>query len=135
MKNYKQKAFNLLFDEIAVGTGFLTGLYTAIGFDPVGTLLNTCMQMTMTINSSPVFITAFEEIAVIPVILTIGAVLIAYIIGGLLGVMSIFIAYLSGLIIFHNAFLGFIFYLLSAGIAWVAVNMKEIREYTYASEY
>ena len=128
MGNYKQKAFDLLPDEIAVGAGFLTGLYTASGLDPVGTLLNISMKTTMTLNSSPTFTTVFKEIAVISVISTIGAVLIAYTIGGVLDVISIFIAYLSGLIIFHDAFLGSVFYLLSAGIVLVAFNMRERRE-------
>ena len=95
-QNMTTKQYHILFDEIAMGTGFMTGVYYAIGIDPNDILFKTLMQLTITTNPNA-DLTPFILLAIVPTILTIFSLIAAYALGKWLGLLSVFIALFSGL--------------------------------------
>ena len=123
-QNMQPRKFEILFNEIVMGTGFFTGLYYAIGVDPIGILFSTTMQAATIINPNA-DLTPFKLLSIIPIILTIASLVAAYALGRLQGLLSVFIALLSGLTFVHYPFAGLILLFLAALVAYVAVISRE----------
>jgi small-conductance mechanosensitive channel len=80
--------------QFTIGLGFLSGLWTAIGIDPGGVILNLLGTVTGEIIPDP---TIRQLFILLPTILLLISVWGAYKKGKVLGLASVLIAYVAGL--------------------------------------
>jgi hypothetical protein len=110
------------FKEFIVGVGFVTGLLYAIRIDPIGIMFNASMQTATMINPNA-DLTSFKLLAIVPTLVTIGSLIIAYIMGGVIGLFGVFLGFVSGLMLIHNSYLSII--LLIAGMVAAHFAIRE----------
>lgn len=82
--------------QFVIGLGFLSGVWTAIGIDPGAVILNVVGDMVGTVYSDPGI---RSLLIVLPTILLVISVIGAYRRGRVLGLVSVIVAYISGLFI------------------------------------
>ena len=81
--------------QFTIGLGFLSGLWTAIGIDPEEVILNLLGTVTGEIFPDP---TLRQLFILLPTLLLLISVLGAYKKGKVLGLASVLIAYMAGLV-------------------------------------
>ena len=82
--------------QFVIGLGFLSGIWTAIGIDPGSVILNVLGEMIGKVYFDP---GVSSLLLLLPTILLILSVIGAYRQGKVLGLVSVVIAYLAGLVI------------------------------------
>jgi hypothetical protein len=82
--------------QFVIGLGFLSGLWTAIGIDPQVVILDTLGNVAYAFYSDPAVRLIF---LILPTCLIIISILGAYKKGRILGLISVSVAYLAGLLI------------------------------------
>ncbi|MEN6443961.1 MAG: hypothetical protein WC391_08050 [Methanoregula sp.] len=82
--------------KVVIGFGFLSGLWTAIGIDPEDILLSALENTADAVYPSPTLRYLF---LLLPTLLLIVSIFSAYKEGKLLGLVSVVVAYISGLFI------------------------------------
>lgn len=112
---------NEYYREFIVGVGFANGLLYAIGIDPIGIMLNVSMQTVTTLNPNA-DLTTFKLLAIVPILVTIGSLIISYILGGIIGLIGVGLGFLSGLTIIHFPYIGIILLLAGMVAAYFAVS-------------
>lgn len=79
--------------------GFLSGLWTAIGFDPEETIISALGSMVNQVYPDPVIRFCF---VLLPTILLAASVIGAYKTGKAGGLAAVLVAYIAGLLIFRS---------------------------------
>ena len=82
--------------QFVLGLGFLSGLWISVGIDPQAVFLNTLGNVVYTFYSDPTVRSIF---LILPTILIIISILSAYKKGRFLGLISVSMAYIAGLVI------------------------------------
>jgi membrane-bound ClpP family serine protease len=82
--------------QFVIGLGFLSGFWTSVGIDPQAVFLNTLGNVVYTFYSDPMVRSIF---LILPTILIIISILSAYKKGRFLGIISVSMAYIAGLVI------------------------------------
>lgn len=88
------KKSSLFIRQSVIGLGFLSGLFTAIGIDPEEAVIGIIGSSVQAAWPDPQVSVLF---LLLPTILLIISVVTAYLKGGILGLVSVLIAYFSGL--------------------------------------
>jgi hypothetical protein len=82
--------------QFVIGIGLLSGIWTAIGIDPESVILNVLGDMVGRMYSDP---GVRSLLLIIPSILLVISIIGAYRQGKVLGLISVVVAYISGLFI------------------------------------
>jgi hypothetical protein len=82
--------------QFVIGLGLLSGIWTAIGIDPESVILNVLGDMVGRMYSDP---GVRSLLLIIPSILLVISIIGAYRQGKVLGLISVVVAYISGLFI------------------------------------
>ncbi len=82
--------------QFVIGLGLLSGIWTAIGIDPGSVILNVLGEMVGRVYSDP---GVRSLLLLLPTILLILSIIGAYRQGNVLGLVSVVIAYMAGLVI------------------------------------
>ncbi len=82
--------------QFVIGLGLLSGIWTAIGIDPGSVILNVLGEMVGRVYSDPGI---RSLLLLLPTVLLILSIIGAYRQGKVLGLVSVVIAYLAGLVI------------------------------------
>jgi hypothetical protein len=82
--------------QVVIGFGFLSGLWTAIGIDPEGILLSFLEKAVDIVYPDPTIRYLF---LILPTLLLIVSIIGAYSAGKMMGLVSVLIAYISGLLL------------------------------------
>jgi hypothetical protein len=82
--------------QVVIGFGFLSGLWTAIGIDPESILLSFLGKAVDTVYPDP---TVRYLFLILPSLLLIVSIIGAYSAGKTMGLVSVLIAYISGLLL------------------------------------
>ncbi|MFA6364488.1 hypothetical protein [Methanoregula sp.] len=97
------KKFRRFIWQFVIGLGFLSGLWTAIGIDPEEVLITALGSTITMISPDPTLRALF---LILPTLLLIGSVIGAYRNGKVPGLISVLVAYVSGLAILTSAIAG-----------------------------
>jgi len=97
------KKFRRFIWQFVIGLGFLSGLWTAIGIDPEEVLITALSSTITMISQDPTLRALF---LILPTLLLIGSVIGAYRNGKVPGLISVLVAYVSGLTILTSAIAG-----------------------------
>lgn len=112
---------NEYYREFIVGVGFAEGLFYAIGIDPIGMMLSVSMQAVTTLNPNA-DLTTFKLLAIVPTLVTIGSLILAYVLGGVIGIVGVALGFLSGSSIIHFPYIGIMLLLAGTIAACFAVR-------------
>ena len=118
MSSQRLKTF---YQEILVGVGFSSGLYSGIGIDPE-------QRVVEIIGLDPVLSPVLTAITAIVLLLALAN---SWKFGLHIGVISLFIAWLAGFVIVHNSGAGLLFLFVSVLIAFIASLVVDSRRNEY----
>jgi hypothetical protein len=93
------KKSSLFIRQSVVGLGFLSGIFTAIGIDPQDEIIGIVGSTVTTIYPDPRISSLF---LLLPTILLLISVVTAYRLGGIMGLVSVVVAYFAGLALFTS---------------------------------
>jgi hypothetical protein len=113
--------------QFVIGLGFLSGLWTAIGIDPQAVIVGVLGNIVDTVNSDPAIRSLF---LILPTILLLLSILGAYTRGRLLGLISVILAYLAGLLILFSTVTALVFLGVAIIIGYLAPNRSLIKKMT-----
>jgi hypothetical protein len=113
--------------QFVIGLGFLSGLWTAIGIDPQAVIVGVLGNIVDTVNSDPAIWSLF---LILPTILLLLSILGAYTRGRLLGLISVILAYLAGLLILFSTVTALVFLGVAIIIGYLAPNRSLIKKMT-----
>jgi len=113
--------------QFVIGLGFLSGLWTAIGIDPQGMILNILGNAADSVYSDPTirFLLLF-----LPTILFILSIIGAYKKGKVLGLISVIVAYIAGLFILISTTTALVFLGIAIIIGYLATNRRLTKKLT-----
>ena len=107
--------------QFVIGLGFLSGLWTAIGINPQEVILNILGNATESVYPEPAIRFLFF---ILPTILLVLSVITAYKKGKVLGLISVIVAYIAGLLILVSTMTAFVFLVIAVMIGYLATNRK-----------
>ena len=110
-----------------IGFGFLSGLWTAIGLDPEGVILNVLDKAVNTICPDPNVRTLF---LLLPTLLLLVSIISAYQKGRVLGLAAVIVAYVAGLSILISVTSALILLALAIVIGYLATNRRLTKKLT-----
>lgn len=113
--------------QFVIGLGFLSGLWTAIGIDPQAVILDVLGNVVDTVYSDPAIRSLF---LILPMILLLTSVLGAYTRGKFLGLISVIVAYLAGLLFLVSTMTALVFLGIAIIIGYLAPNRSLIKKIT-----
>jgi hypothetical protein len=113
--------------QFVIGLGFLSGLWTAIGINPQEIILNILGTVTESVYSDPAIRLLF---IVLPTILLIVSIIGAYKKGKVLGLISVIVAYFSGLLFLLSTTTSLVFLCIAIIIGYLATNRKLTKKLT-----
>ena len=108
-----------------IGLGFLSGIFTAIGIDPQDALIGIAGDAVSSLYPEPGVRYLF---LVIPTLLLLISIYTAYRLGGILGLVSVVIAYFSGLAVFTSITSAIILLAVAVVLAYLATNRRLMRK-------
>ena len=111
-----------------MGLGFLSGLWTAIGIDPEGVILNVLDKAVDTIYPDPNVRTLF---LILPTLLLLFSIISAYTKGRVLGLAAVIVAYVAGLSILVSVFSALLLLVLAIIIGYLATNHRLVKKLTW----
>ena len=107
--------------QFVIGLGFISGVWTAIGIDPEVVILNVIGDIIGTVYSDP----GFRSILIIlPTVLLVISVIGAYRRGRVLGLISVVVAYVSGLVILVSLMTSVILLIVAIITGYLATNRR-----------
>jgi hypothetical protein len=107
--------------QFVIGLGFISGVGTAIGIDPETVILNVAGDIIGTVYSDP----GFRSILIIlPAVLLVISVVGAYRRGRVLGLISVIVAYISGLSILVSIMTSAILLIVAVITGYFATNRR-----------
>jgi len=120
----KRKTKNYLWQSV-IGFGFLSGLWTAIGIDPEQVVLTAVQNAVDTAYSDSAIHTLF---IVLPTLLLLFSIYGAYKNGKVPGLVSVIVAYFSGLLILNQTGLALVLLLCAIVFGWIATNRRLVKK-------
>lgn len=118
------KKSSLFIRQFVIGLGFLSGIFTAIGIDPQGAIIGVIGKAVGLVYPEPHI---SYILFILPTVLLIISLIGAYIKGKVLGLISVLVAYLSGILILTVTLLALILLLLAIVFGYLATNRKVLR--------
>jgi len=103
--------------EFVIGLGFLSGLWISIGINPESEIIKAFAQVLKELGSNLGFL-----FYIIPIIVFIGSIFVAYQQGGKLGLFAIGAGFLGGLLIVPASILGVIFVIVGFVLGLIAID-------------
>ena len=119
------KKSSLFIRQSVIGLGFLSGIFTAIGIDPQDALIGIAGDAVSSLYPEPGVRYLF---LVIPTLLLLISIYTAYRLGGILGLVSVVIAYFSGLAVFTSITSAIILLAVAVVLAYLATNRRLMRK-------
>lgn len=113
--------------QVVIGFGFLSGLWTAIGIDPQAILLSVVEQAADTLYPDPTLRYLF---LILPTLLLIASIIGAYKAGKIVGLVSVLVAYVSGLIIFSRTEIALVLLCSAVILGFMSTNRRMMRMVT-----
>jgi hypothetical protein len=113
--------------QFVIGLGFISGVWTAIGIDPEAVILNVVGDIIGTVYSDPGF---RSLLIILPTVLLVVSVIGAYRRGRVLGLVSVIVAYLSGLAILVSIMTSAILLIVAVITGYLATNRRMRRKLT-----
>jgi len=107
--------------QSAIGLGFLSGLWTAIGIDPEEIVLTAIQNVVDRVYPDSMHRSPF---IILPTILLLVSVRGAYWNGKIFGLISVALAYLAGLVILSAAGTGILLLPCAVGLGWLATTRR-----------
>jgi len=113
--------------QFVIGLGFISGVWTAIGIDPEVVILNVIGDIIGTVYSDP----GFRSILIIlPTVLLVISVIGAYRRGRVLGLISVIVAYISGLAILVSVMTTALLLIVAVITGYLATNRRMRKKLT-----
>jgi len=119
------KKSSLFIRQSVIGFGFLSGIFTAIGIDPEEAILALAGTAIVAVWPDPRVISLF---LILPTMLLLISVATAYRLGGLIGLVSVLVAYASGLAVFSSPHSTAIFLILAVFLGYLATNRRLLKK-------
>lgn len=116
---------SLFIRESVIGLGFLSGLFTAIGIDPQDEVIRIIGNLVASVWPDPQVRYLFF---LLPAALLFISVVMAYLKGGLLGLVSVVIAYFSGISILTSISLAVALLAGAVVLAYLATDRRFARK-------
>ena len=113
--------------QFVIGLGFISGVWTAIGIDPEAVILNVVGDIIGTVYSDPGF---RSLLIILPTVLLVISVIGAYRRGRVLGLISVIVAYISGLAILVSIMTSAILLIVAVIIGYLATNRRMRKKLT-----
>ena len=107
--------------QFVIGLGLLSGIWTAIGIDPEAVILNVLGNMVGTVYSDP---GVRSLLLILPTILLVISIIGAYRRGRVLGLISVIVAYVSGLFILVSIMISVILLSIAIITGYLATNRR-----------
>ena len=104
-----------------IGLGFLSGIFTAIGIDPQQEVIGIIGKTVESLYPDPEISALF---IILPTILLLISLITAYLKGGILGLVSVLVAYCAGILILVSTVLALILLAGAIGIGYLATNRR-----------
>ena len=108
-----------------IGLGFLSGIFTAIGIDPEDALIGIAGDAVSILYPESGIRFLF---LLIPTLLLVISICTAYRLGGILGLVSVIIAYFSGLAVFTSITSAIVLLAVAVVLAYLATNRRLMRK-------
>lgn len=115
------KKSSLFIRQSVIGLGFLSGLFTAIGIDPEEAVIGVIGSSVQAAWPDPQVSVLF---LLLPTILLIISVVTAYLKGGFLGLVSVLIAYFSGLSILGSLVPALLLLSVAVALGYLATDRR-----------
>jgi len=115
------KKSSLFIRQSVIGLGLLSGLFTAIGIDPEGEIIGVIGNTLTAIYPDPRISYLF---IILPTILLLLSVITAFRLGGITGLISVILAYFSGLSVFSSLLSAIIFLGAAIILGYFATNRR-----------
>lgn len=119
------KKSSLFIRQFVIGLGFLSGLFTAIGFDPQDEIIKAIGGSVTAIYPDPQVSYLF---ILLPTVLFVISVITAYLKGGILGLVSVVVAYFSGLSVLASLSLALVLLVIAAALGYLATNRRLVKK-------
>jgi predicted branched-subunit amino acid permease len=119
------KKSGLFIRQFVIGLGFLSGIFTAIGIDPQVILLRIIGNAVGSVYPDPQVSYMFF---ILPTILLLVSLIAAFMKGKVLGLVSVIVAYCSGVLIFISAVLSITLLLLAVALGFFATNRRLLKK-------
>ncbi len=113
--------------QFVIGLGFISGVWTAIGIDPEAVILNVVGDIIGTVYSDPGF---RSLLIILPTVLLVISVIGAYRRGRVLGLISVIVAYISGLVILVSIMTSAILLIVAVITGYLATNRRMRKKLT-----
>ncbi len=107
--------------QVVIGFGFLSGLWTAIGIDPQGIVLSFLEKAVDTVYPDPTIRSLF---LILPTLLLIASIIGAYSAGKMMGLVSVLVAYISGLLIVSRTVLALVLLCGAVILGYLSTNPR-----------
>ena len=120
----RKKTKNYLWQSV-IGLGFLSGLWTSIGIDPEEIILTAVQNAVDSAYSNA---TVHSLFIILPTILLLISIYSAYKNGKAPGLVSVIIAYFSGLLILSETGIALILLIVAIVFGWIATNRRFVRK-------
>ncbi|WAC04721.1 MAG: hypothetical protein OS112_09715 [Methanoregula sp.] len=119
------KKSNVFIRESVIGLGFLSGIFTAIGIDPQQLIISGIGNAVGSIYPDPEISSLF---IILPTILLVISLVTAYLKGRIMGLVSVLIAYCSGIIILFSIVPALILLAGAIVIGYFATNRRLLKK-------
>jgi hypothetical protein len=119
------KKSGLFIRQFVIGLGFLSGIFTAIGIDPQVILLRIIGNAVGSVYPGPQVSYMFF---ILPTVLLLISLIAAFMKGKVLGLVSVVVAYCSGVLIFISAVLSIMLLLLAVALGFLATNRRLLKK-------
>jgi hypothetical protein len=113
--------------QFVIGLGFISGVWTAIGIDPEAVILNIVGDIIGTVYSDP---GVRSLLIILPAVLFVISVIGAYRRGRVLGLVSVIVAYISGLAILVSIMASAILLIVAVITGYLATNRRMRKKLT-----
>jgi predicted branched-subunit amino acid permease len=107
--------------QFVIGLGLLSGVWTAIGIDPEAVILNVLGNIVGDVYSDP---GVRSLLLILPTILLVISIIGAYRRGRVLGLISVIVAYISGLFILVSIMISVILLIIAIITGYLATNRR-----------
>ena len=107
--------------QFVIGLGFLSGLFTAIGIDPEDAIISAAGTSVQEIWPDPRIGSLF---LILPAVLLAISVFAAYRRGGITGLVSVIVAYFSGLSLLSSAAFALVLLAVAVGLGYLATSRR-----------
>ena len=113
--------------QFVIGLGFISGVWTAIGIDPEAVILNVVGDIIGKVYTDPGF---RSLLIILPTVLLVVSVIGAYRRGRVLGLISVIVAYISGLAILVSIMTSVLLLIVAVITGYLATNRRMRKKLT-----